>query len=289
MLESCQGITESKILPLRFSITRPIDLNTGEARDQTGDAINNSEYAESLGIPVLKKRAIPRLGRALIVGGAPSLKENLGNIKELIKDHNNEVFAVNWAHTWLLKQGVIPKHCVFFEIDPEPETILQARHPDITYHICCHCNKKTFDSLDGYNRVLWYPYGTDAVGGGITTFTRTLSVALFLGFRHLDLFGCDSSFPDNSLSTHVEGYETEFKPEIDGKYVYATDALTGASRRFRSTSMLTFQVEEFKQYCESNHAFFSMKVHGDSLLRYTHEAMYPQNYSNSDEWTLNKS
>jgi len=297
------GEGEDIKVPVRFTVVKPTDQKTGIQRDQTNDAADNMRYAATLNLPTLSKRIVPRLGRALIIGGAPSVKDHLDTIKELMKDPNNEVFAINWSHTWLLKHGITPKHCIFFEIDPEPETILQARHPDITYYVCCHCNKKTFDSLRGYKCILWHTFPNsniekdvneelfpkaELLGGGITTFTRTLTVALYLGFRHFDLFGCDSSFPDDSKSTHVDGYETEFKPEVDGIYVYAKNSLTGGVRRFKTTGALALQHEEFKEYCNTNHAHFSLKVHGDSLLRYTHQIMFPMNYSDSDEFYLIK-
>ncbi len=290
-------------VPIRFKIVKPTDKVSGELRDQTGDAANNMRYAATLGLPTLKRRPLPRLGRAIIIGGAPSVRDNLDYIKELANDPLNEVFAVNWSHTWLLKNGIVPNHCVFFEIDPEPDSVLLQPHKDITYYICCHCHGKTFDTLKNSKCVLWHTYpnsdlekdvreeifpDTEMVGGGIGTFTRTLTVALFLGFRHLDLFGCDSSFPDKSETTHVKGYETVYDPEVDGVWVYAKNDMTGEVRRFRTTGALALQHEEFKEYCLMNHAYFSMLVHGDSLLRYTHKAMWPANYSNSDDWYLLK-
>jgi len=260
-------------------------------------------YAATLGLPTLKRRVTPRPGRAIIIGGAPSVKNHLDDIKELMKDPLNEVFAINWSHTWLLEQGIVPKHCVFFEIDPEPDTVLQARNPNITYYVCCHCNRKTFDSLKGYKCVLWHTYpnsniekdvneelfpAVELVGGGISTFTRTITVALFLGFRHLDIFGCDSSFPDDSLSTHVEGYETPFKPENDSIFIYAKNDETGEAQRFKTIAPLALQVEEFKEYCNINHGFFSCMVHGEGLLRYVHKIMRPDQYDFSSEWYLNK-
>lgn len=287
--------------PVRFNVVKPTDPKTGELRDQTGDAANNMRYAATLELPTLVRRLTPRPGRAIVIGGAPSVKDHMDTIKELMKDPLNEIFAINWSHTWLLKQGIVPNHCVFFEIDPEPETVLQARHPDINYYVCCHCNARTFDSLKGFKCILWHTYPNsnlekdvneelfpraELVGGGISTFSRTLTVALFMGFRHLDLFGCDSSFPDNNESTHVEGYETTFKPKDDGLFIYAKNDLSGEVRRFKTIAPLALQVEEFKAYCNANHAFFSCKVHGDSLLRFVHETMYPQNYSISDKWYL---
>lgn len=278
--------------PIKFVVQKP-SLPNGELRDQTNDAANHMRYAATLELPELRKRQLPRLGRAVIVGGAPSIKNHLEEIRELSKDKNNAIFAINWTHTWLIENGITPRGCVFFEIDAEPDTVLKAASPETSYFICSHCNPQTFDMLEGYKRVLWHSppnsppeeevakelfSNSEWVGGGISTFTRTMTVALFMGYRHIDLFGCDSSFPDDE-GTHVEGYETIMDKDVDGMYVYARDDRTAEVRRFRTLGYLALQHEEFKQYCSLNHFMFSMKVYGDSLLRYTHSRMFPDQYS----------
>jgi hypothetical protein len=250
------------------------------------------EYAATLGLPLLHRRQLPRLGRAIIVGGAPSIKDHLETIRELAADKKNAVFAINWTHTWLIENGIVPRGCVFFEIDAEPDTVLKSAHPDTTYFICSHCHPRSFDALEGYKRVLWltppnseperivseklWP-NADLVGGGISTFTRTMTVALFMGYRHLDLFGCDSSYPEDT-GTHVEGYETVMDPNKDALWVYAKDDKTGETRRFKTLGYLALQHEEFKTYCLTNHHSFSLRVHGDSLLHFTHSRMFPDQY-----------
>jgi hypothetical protein len=278
--------------PIVFKTVRPAGED-GTERDQRPDAVNHMRYAHTLGLPELQQRPLPRYGRAIIVGGAPSIQSELDNIRELSKDPNNAIFAINWSHTWLLQNGIIPHYCVFFEIDAEPDTVLKNAHPDVNYYICSHCHERTFDMLKDYKRVLWHsiPNSPDEhechnelfpessmVGGGIGTFTRTLSIALFLGFRNLDLFGCDSSFPDDGI-THADGYETPVTASKDGFYVYARHDVTGNVRRFRTLGYLALQVEEFKEYCLCNHQIFTCRVHGDSLLRFTHESTYPDQYA----------
>jgi len=142
-------------LPIRFSIVKPSD-EAGQQRDQTNEAAEHMKYAATLGLPELAQKTIPRQGKAIIVGGAPSVKDHLEEIKEYQKNPHNAVFAVNWTHTWLIKNEIIPRACVFFEIDPEPGSALVTCHPDVSYFICSHCHPKTFDSLVGYKRVLWH-------------------------------------------------------------------------------------------------------------------------------------
>lgn len=279
--------------PIRFNLQKPSDKD-GNQRDQTDDAAKHMRYAASLGLPELKNRSTPRMGKAIIVGGAPSIKDNLEKIRTFAADPDNTVFALNWSHTWLINNGIIPKACVFFEIDAEPESTLKAAHPDVTYYICCHCHPKTFDDLKGFKRVLWHTppnsevekqvgeeifQGSLLCGGGVGTFTRTLTIALYLGFRQIELFGVDSSFPDDATSTHVDGYETDAKPEVDGFYVHAKVEATGEVKRFRTMGYLALQVEEFKEYCKVNHYVFALRVHGDGLLGFVHKMTYPDQYS----------
>lgn len=277
--------------PIRFSMQKPKGED-GIERDQTKDAAQHMRYAATLGLDTLTQRPFPRLGRAVIIGGAPSVKDNLEEIRKLAADPRNHLFAINWTHTWLIQNGIVPNGCVFFEIDAEPDTVLKASHPDVTYYICSHCHPKTFDSLKDTKRVLWHSppnsepesvvreelfKDTVTIGGGVATFSRTMTIALHLGFRHIDLFGCDSSFPDQGR-THVEGYETAMNNKIDGIWVWAKDVRTGEIKRFRTAGYLALQVEEFKIYCQVNHHFFSMMVHGDSLLKYVHQNDFPSQY-----------
>lgn len=286
------GIGPAEKQSIVFRVVKP--QKDGETWDQTQDAANHIKYSMSLGLPQLRRRERPRFGRAIIVGGAPSIKDQLEEIRALASDPNNAVFALNWSHTWLIQNGIVPKGCVFFEIDVEPESVLKAAHPDVTYFICSHCHEKTFDSLKDFKRVLWHSVPNSdfekkihqellaqmadhLVGGGISSFTRTLVVAMFLGYRHFDLFGCDSSFPESG-KTHADGYETIMDAETDGFYVYAKSNVSGKAKRFKTLGYLALQVEEFKQLCALNHQFFSLRVHGDSLLRFVHEETYPDQY-----------
>lgn len=278
--------------PIRFNLQKPTG-DDGQPRDQTGDAAEHMRYAHTLGLKELQRRPYPRMGKAIIVGGAPSMANHLEEIRALAANPENMLFAVNWSHTWLLQNGITPSACVFFEIDAEPEETLKAAHPEVTYYVCSHCHPKTFDELKDFKVILWHSppnspgekvvgeelfKDSNLVGGGIGTFTRTLTIALHLGYRNIELFGVDSSFPDDSKSTHVEGYETTAKPEVDGFYVYAKASESGEVKRFKTMGYLALQVEEFKEYCKTNHHVYALRVHGDGLLRFVHKNTYADQY-----------
>ncbi len=279
-------------LPLRIKIVKPTKED-GKIWDQTNDAAEHMRYAHSLKLPELTQALLPRRGTAIIVGGSPAVVSYLDEIKELSKNPRNYIFSINWTHTWLIKNGIIPNGTVFFEIDIEPDTVLKSAHKDVDYYICSHCDPRTFDQLKDFKRVLWHSLpnsdpermikeelfpNSSMCGGGIGTFTRTLTVAMFLGYRDFEIFGCDSSFPDDSEATHVKGYETVMDAEVDGIYIYAKNDQTHEVKRFRTIGPLALQHEEFKEYCRVNHGFFTMRVHGDGLLPWSHRQTYPGMY-----------
>lgn len=278
--------------PIRFKLTKPLD-DEGNQRDQTGDAAEHMRYAHTLQLPTLTMPSTPRIGKAVVVGGAPSIAGFVDKIKELAADPDNAVFALNRSHTWLLNLGIVPYGCPLFEIDAEPDSLFKNAHPDVTYYICSHCHPKTFDELKGHKRVLWHSppnspgekvvadelfEGAVHVGGGVGTMLRTVSLALVLGFRSIELFGCDSCFPDDSPSTHVEGYETVNNVETDSFYIYARKEDGSEVRRFKTVGYLALQVREFEEYCKVNHHMFALRVHGDSLLQFSHKTVYPHLY-----------
>ena len=281
--------------PVRFNVARPKDAN-GVERDQTPDQAKNMRHAATLGLTTLPF-VFAHEGTAVIVGGAPSIKDHIEEIRTFSKKPNTVIFALNWTHNWLLQNGIKPTGTVFFEIDAEPDDILDTADPDTTYFVCSHCHPKTFDQLlakvSKKNVILWHmipdnKLGADAfkecfanqpmIGGGISTFLRTHALATCLGYRDFDLFGVDSSFPAGNASTHVEGYPTIVKPDEDGLDIWAKDDKTGDVKGFKTVGYLAMQAEEFKQYCIRNHKLFRMRVHGDGLLPFIHQHMWPDQY-----------
>jgi len=286
---------------LKITLVRPHDAE-GNERDQSNEAAEHMELAAALGLPRLTMQPmLPEGHRAVIVGGGPSIESELENIRLLSFDPRNMIFALNWAHTWLLQKGIVPDACVMFEIDVDPCQILEAAHEHVTYYICSHCHPLTFEGLKGSRCVLWHStpnsdqekivfeklYSKDiALGGGISTFLRTLSIALALGYRNFELFGVDSSFPEGSKSTHVGGYPTIVDAVADAFPIYARDDKSGVVKKFMTVSYLAHQVEEFKQYCLMNHQLYKMHVHGDTLLAFVHRCMWAGQYEVEDGITV---
>ncbi len=278
---------------VKFNIVDPVSSATGDRQPQFADMARNMRYASWLGLPVLQPLPPKSVGKGIIVAAGPSITSQLTKIRELAGDPLNAVFAVNWAHTWLINNGIVPHGCLLFEVDAEPVALMETLHQDVTYYVCSHCNVGTFKALKDHKVVLWHnnpedPLTQDALsacfrgqiclGGGYVTFLRTISLAMVLGYRDFDVFGVDSSYPVDSTSTHVEGYPAGVTDRVDGMDIFAQDPHSGEVRAFRSVPYLARQVEEFHNYCAVNHAMFRMRLHGDGLLQWEHRVTHPGEY-----------
>lgn len=211
-------------------------------------------------------------GTCVIVGGAPSVADNLEKMKSFIDGKENIVCSINCVHPWLIQEGIIPNIHVVFEPDINLKLTLGEPHKEVVYYICSHCPQPVFEGLNGHKRVLWHYWDQDKeyegfvadlfpgefmVGGGYSTLFRTINIALLLGYRSFELFGVDSSFEDDEKQ-HLPNYPT--RPSAD-----AVDFWVGECK-FRTLGALALQAEMIQKFCEENADRIKVRVHGYGLL-----------------------
>lgn len=252
-----------------------------------GDRPKRLEYASKLKMPHLI-RLEPHSGKVAIVGASPSIVDYADKIKTF-QEEGGFVMPINGAHNWLISNGIIPNIHVIFEIDMDaPEEFLGGPpHKDVYYYVCSHSSQKLFDSLEGHHRVLWHHYDKSLpyqevinrlfpdefmVSGGYMTFFRVLNIALVLGFRKLEFFGCDSSYEGKS---HPENYHSYAREPV----MIVAAGTKENNRVFKTNPSLSFLASEFMRFCDINQCGLSIKVHGDGMLRHLHEMEYPEQYS----------
>lgn len=276
----------TKLNPVQFEFGTKIDWD-----DWQLTCIPNIKYASTLKIPHLVQLQ-PHGGRCVIVGAGPSVEGYVDQIRDFKEEHEfNTVMTLNGAHDWLIKQGVKPRIHVIFE--PDLEDVRDALGGDpqegIAYYVASQSSLTVFDQLKGYHRVLWHPEqapqgyqeaiaqyfpGEFMVAGGYATFFRTISIAVILGYRDFELFGVDSSF---DASSHLNGYAiANCEQKFD---VWGVDPRTNRLKKFVTQGGLAFQANEFINFCKANHPNLRVRIHGDGLLRYLHEARYPEQYT----------
>lgn len=253
-------------------------------------ATENMEHSATLGLPEMEVARAHEL-KSLIIGSSPSLPSQLLQIQKL-KAEGAKIFAINDAMTYLIEHGVIPDYCVVFEICDDVSVVLKAIHPDIDYLVCSMCHPSTFEKLKDSKVTIWHLDSDQqahvdrlglfktqhAIGGGTYTFTRTLPVAIVLGFRDFEIFGVDASHGEGKPSHYFGDTDYNGKP-----FEILAESTTGKKVYFTTRPPLARQADEFRRFCLAFHSMFKCKVHGEGLLNWLHKEMWPQFYTQESE------
>jgi 2-polyprenyl-3-methyl-5-hydroxy-6-metoxy-1,4-benzoquinol methylase/uncharacterized Rossmann fold enzyme len=144
----------------------------------------------------------PRGTPIAVVCYGPSLNDTWEQVKGF--DH---IITCSGAHQFLIDRGIIPTW--HLDVDPRPHkvTLMGTPHKDVEYLIASACSPKLIDHLMAHNAnvKLWHvfdpqeegfralPHGEWAITGGCSAGLRAMSMARFLGFTDLHIFGMDGS------------------------------------------------------------------------------------------------
>ncbi len=178
-----------------------------------------------------------------VVAFGPSLKETWEKVREF-----KTIISCSGSHKFLIEHGIIPTHHV--EVDPRAHKIalLGIPHPDVHYlpcsavhpdylrHLMKHNAKVTlwhvFGSEDASQRVI--PKGEWQITGGCDAGLRSVTIARFLGYTNLHLFGFDGSAPDKGGARHAAYHPNPVRAisevEYDGRTFYTTAAMLEAAK-----------------------------------------------------------
>lgn len=153
-----------------------------------------------------------------------SLKETY---REILRYRN--LITCSGAIKFLWDKGLRPSkfdHWYHLDVDPREHKIklLGKPHKGIEYLPASACHPRYFDYLKGCDVKLWHifanseealrilPQGEWALTGGSSVGLRTLTMARFLGYRNLKIFGMDGNISD-------EGTHAAFHPNAPHGYV----------------------------------------------------------------------
>ncbi len=170
--------------------------------------------------PVMEARAEP----VAVVCYGPSLADTWEQVREF-----PFVISCSGSHRFLVERGIIPTYHV--EVDPRPHKVQLIGPPQAatTYLIASTCHAAVFDHLEGHTVQLWHvfdsaaeglralPPGEWAVTGGCSVGLRALTIAGFLGFRDLHVFGMDGCL-FHSMVVETEDGPMTIKKLVDSGY-----------------------------------------------------------------------
>ena len=192
-------------------------------------------------------------GHAVIVGGGPSVADNLDKIKWRIS-LGQTVFALNGACRFLNRHGITPDYQVFLDGNPD----LKDRIGDAKeYLVGSQCDPSTTKAVP--HAVLWHlmvpgilehiPKRVDTllIGGGTTVGLSTMCLVYGIGYRKLHLFGYDSSSRDG----RDHAYEAPVSEEFVGGQVIGPVPVKYGDKEFLSTLSMIRQAEIFPTVCNN--------------------------------------
>ena len=185
--------------------------------------------------PVLQARPEP----VAVVNFGPSLNDTWEQIKGF-----QYVISCSGSHKFLVERGIIPTWHV--DVDPRPHKVQLIGPPQAKtiYLIASTCHSAVFDHLTGHQVLLWHvfdtaqeglrvlPAGEWAVTGGCSVGLRTLTIAGFLGFRDLHVFGMDGC--EGATGKHAAAHPNQPKGhaivEYDGVEYRTTPGMLAAAQ-----------------------------------------------------------
>lgn len=201
-----------------------------------------------------------------IVGYGPSLKttwEELRNFKT--------IYTTSGAHKFLIEKGIIPTYHV--DVDPRAHKVamLGEIRQDVTYMPCSTCHPNYYDALIKENAKiqLWHCFSTEqealralpagefALTGGADAGMRAMSVARFMGYVNLHVFGMDGcSFDDKG---HAAEHTNKMKKFFDLEYP------KGSGKIYRTSPHL-MEVAKTVPHEVDMLKLDSVKFYGDGLV-----------------------
>lgn len=233
-----------------------------------GTFIANVKAAVARGLPALQlAQAHDR--HAVIVGGGPSLAGEISRLRRHVSS-GHSIFALNGSAAWLHSHGIAPEFHVFLDAQPHNvRFIVEEQKAATDYLVASQCSPQLFDALDGSYVTLWHPSvegvgeiapdGAVMIGGGTTVGLQTMSISYVMGYRHLHLFGFDSSYRNSSGHAFVQ-------PENDGEPVIEVEF---ARRKFRAAPWMVRQADEFRHVlAELVNADCVVTAAGDGLIQH---------------------
>lgn len=193
-------------------------------------------------------------GQVVICGAAPSLKDEIANIRRR-RRQGAQVWACNGAFQFLLDNGLVPDALVLLDPQSNMRRFI-VRHPDVTYLLASQIEPEAVEAA-GKNVVLWHSPNDekeiafyrrfrdrfhagrrmDVMIWGNTVGLRAIGMAHLMGYRNIHFYGCDSSVGEGA---HISAAGYEGQKEPGQITVHAGD------RQFITTVALAKQVEVFK-------------------------------------------
>ena len=221
---------------------------------------------------------------AVIVCGAPSMKDHVAEIRWHARQKKTKIISVNNAWRFLVENGVTPRIHVMLDARPENAAFIEGLPAETRLFLASQCHPSVFEAAEGRDVVLWHngfgdmsqlweelkPYHDThpilLVPGGCTVGLRALWLCAFSGFRRIHVYGIDSSYSGDAHHAYPQALN-------DGE---ATVEASLHGKTYRCAPWMLRQADEFQQTWRDLRAYqsgpgapvepVSIHVHGTGLI-----------------------
>jgi hypothetical protein len=208
-------------------------------------------------------------GKALIVGGGPSLDDTLLSLA-VAQKQGGHIFALNGVHDFLIERGITPDYMVLLDTREENLSFLKKPNKAVKYLIASQCHPSIFEALEGYEVIQWTAdmdgieevmkksgRAKMSVGGGATVGMKAMYLSYLLGYRDLHFYGFDSSYRGSDNHAYKQALnDSEARIEV-----------VANGRKFVCAPWMAKQAMEFqKQVRKLVERGCEISVHGDGLI-----------------------
>ncbi len=210
-------------------------------------------------------------GHAVIVGGAPSLKNHIEQIREMALA-GHAIFATNNTVKFLLENGITPRYQVIVDARESNSAFIQEDGPGESVLLASQCHPSVFDAAqERHNVKLWHCLTPEIDGAienpdgkqeciiacGSTVGLSSMGLAFTLGYRVLHLFGMDSCYSDGVHHAYAQ-------PANDSEIVLEARCY---GRTFKASAWMLHQANQFQELAGILMAEdCTIVVHGTGLI-----------------------
>lgn len=208
----------------------------------------------------------------MIVGGGPSLKNHIEDIKRL-RAEGVKLVTLNGAYNWALEQGMKPSATIICDARDHNARFVKPVIDECKYLMCSQVHPSVLEGLPRDRTLLWhtsaeaihdtllaqYPVSYP-IPGGSTVLLRAIPLLRMLGFTKFHLFGCDSCLSEE------EAHHAYAQAENDRQTILPV-VVTGG-RIFQCNAWMISQAHEFIGLIQMLGDELELEVYGDGLLAY---------------------
>jgi len=185
----------------------------------------------------------------MIVGGGPSLKDQIGEIRRL-REQGVKLVCLNNAYQYCLDHDIKPSAFVMVDARPFNLRFVENVIPECKYFIASQCDPAVFGRLLEVRdqTYIWHTSAEEIqdalqevypkcfpVPGGSTVLLRTLPLFRMLGFKRFHIFGCDSCLEDgkhHAYSQTENDDQVVIPVRVGGEVFYCNPWMVSQAREF---------------------------------------------------------